>query len=202
MKVLLLFLFSVGATHLIFAEETRAHIPYKIPDGTPPPPAPEKPVWTIPAADVITEKSHVEGGRTITVREIKPIALPPPPADNDGLANSEENDFDLDPNSVDGIGLVNLGFNEEITDYETMSFRKDHPSDLYEQDSVPGWLAAAGEHIEIWDEGDGNPYVELQSHLGAHGVKQEAGHILEILEEEDADGIGNENNTTYEVKNF
>lgn len=62
------------------AEAPRAHILYKIPDGTPPPPTPPKPVWTVPETDVVTEKTHVEGGRTITVRQIQPIALPDPPA--------------------------------------------------------------------------------------------------------------------------
>jgi hypothetical protein len=59
-------------------EEIRAHIPYKIPDGTPPPPEPPKPVWTVPATDVVSEKTHPDAGRTITVRQIKPIPLPEP----------------------------------------------------------------------------------------------------------------------------
>lgn len=57
----------------------RAHIPYPIPDGTPPPPAPPKPTWTVPQQDVLSAKAYAEGGRTITVREIKPIPLPEPP---------------------------------------------------------------------------------------------------------------------------
>jgi hypothetical protein len=32
---------------------TRAHFPDKIPDGTPPPPQAPKPVWTVPAADIV-----------------------------------------------------------------------------------------------------------------------------------------------------
>ncbi len=54
-----------------------------------------------------------------------------------------------------------------------MSFREEYPSDVYEHGSFNGWLAATGDHIEIWDEGDGKPYAELQSHFGAHGLKQE-----------------------------
>jgi hypothetical protein len=34
----------------------------------------------VPNTDVVTEKTHVEGGRTITVRQIQPIPLPDPPA--------------------------------------------------------------------------------------------------------------------------
>jgi hypothetical protein len=51
-----------------------------IPDGTPPPPAPPKPEFIVPAEDVLQATTHEQGGRTITIREIKPIALPPPPA--------------------------------------------------------------------------------------------------------------------------
>ena len=60
-------------------EESRAHIPYKMPDGTPPPPTPPKPVWVVPPDDIVTAKAHREGGRTITLREIQPIQLPEPP---------------------------------------------------------------------------------------------------------------------------
>lgn len=77
-----------------------------------------------------------------------------------------------------------------------------YPSDVYDQTSIPGyldsngytegWQADTGSHIEIWDEGVSSssaqqqqsevgaqvptppsPYVELQSHMEAHGVKQE-----------------------------
>ncbi len=57
----------------------RAHIPHKIPDGSPPPPPSPRPVWRVAPSDILSEKNHRQGGRTITVREIKPIALPPPP---------------------------------------------------------------------------------------------------------------------------
>jgi Bacterial TSP3 repeat len=94
-------------------------------------------------------------------------------SDGDGLTNALENRLGTDPNNPDIIGMINTGFGEEITDSPDMTFRDDHPSDLYDQSSVEGWQANEGQHIEIWDEGDGNPYAELQSHLGAHGIKQE-----------------------------
>ena len=56
-----------------------ARIIGSIPDGTPPPPEPPKPKFIVPAKDVLESKSIQQGGRTITVRKIKPIALPPPP---------------------------------------------------------------------------------------------------------------------------
>ncbi len=58
---------------------TTARILGKIPDGTPPPPAPPKPEYHVAARDVLSTATHEQGGRTITIREIKPIALPPPP---------------------------------------------------------------------------------------------------------------------------
>jgi hypothetical protein len=91
----------------------------------------------------------------------------------DGITNSLKYQLGLDPHTYYITGLVNPGFNEEITDAPTLSFREEYPSDLYEQDSVEGWQADIGGHIEIWDEDDGNPYVELQSDMQAHGVKQE-----------------------------
>ena len=57
---------------------TPSRILGKIADGTPPPPEPPKPKFIIPAKDVLETKVHQQGGRTITVRKINPIALPPP----------------------------------------------------------------------------------------------------------------------------
>lgn len=71
-------------------DDTRAHIPHKLPDGTPPPPAPPKPAWVIPSVDVLSENSHDEGGRTITVREVRPIALPEPPQPAAPLVMTDE----------------------------------------------------------------------------------------------------------------
>jgi hypothetical protein len=58
---------------------TTARILGDIPDGTPPPPAPPKPEYHVAARDILSTATHEQGGRTITIREIKPIALPPPP---------------------------------------------------------------------------------------------------------------------------
>jgi hypothetical protein len=59
---------------------TAARIIGPIPDGTPPSPEPPKLEYHIATRDILTAKTHQQGGRTITVREIKPIALPQPPA--------------------------------------------------------------------------------------------------------------------------
>jgi hypothetical protein len=57
-----------------------ARILGEVPDGTPPPPTPPKPEYRISEKDILSTTTHEQGGRTITIRQIKPIALPPPPA--------------------------------------------------------------------------------------------------------------------------
>ncbi len=59
---------------------TTAHVIGEIPDGTPPPPEPLKPGLFIPKRDIISTETHIQDGRKITVREIKPLDLPTPPA--------------------------------------------------------------------------------------------------------------------------
>jgi hypothetical protein len=99
-------------------------------------------------------------------------------SDEDGISNLMEFQLGLSPTSIDIVGPVNLGFDTVLPKGQepggpVMSFRDEHPSDLYAQDDVPGWKADIGDYIEVWDEGSGNPYVELQSHRGAHGITQE-----------------------------
>lgn len=61
------------------AVPTAARILGDIPDGTPPPPQPPKPEYHVAARDILNTTTHEQGGRTITIRQIKPINLPPPP---------------------------------------------------------------------------------------------------------------------------
>ena len=68
---------------------TTARILGNIPDGTPPPPAPPKPTFIIPAKDILTSASHQQGGRTITIQKIKPIALPPLPEPETAMVASD-----------------------------------------------------------------------------------------------------------------
>lgn len=64
-----------------------------IPDGTPPPPAPPKPEYIVPAKDVLTTSTHQQDGRTITIRRIKPIELPPPPVPIDHATSEPDPEF-------------------------------------------------------------------------------------------------------------
>ncbi|MEO8614910.1 MAG: hypothetical protein ABI600_07215, partial [Luteolibacter sp.] len=72
---------------------TSARILGTIPDGTPPPPAEPKPGFIVPKKDIVDTTTQKEGGRTITIREIKPIALPPPPAPVEPSTTGADEDF-------------------------------------------------------------------------------------------------------------
>ena len=78
----LLFAVLVTATSHLLAETpantTTARILGGLPDGTPPPPEAPKPGFTVKPADVLSSKAQQQGGRTLTLGEIKPIALPAP----------------------------------------------------------------------------------------------------------------------------
>lgn len=58
---------------------TTARILDSIPDGTPPAPEAPKPEYKPAPSDILHTTTHQQDGRTITLQQIKPIALPPPP---------------------------------------------------------------------------------------------------------------------------
>ena len=58
---------------------TAARVIGNLPDDTPPPPEPAKPAFIVAAKDIDDTEIHQQGGRKITIQEIKPIDLPPPP---------------------------------------------------------------------------------------------------------------------------
>jgi hypothetical protein len=118
-----------------------------IPDGTPPPPAPPKPKLAISNQDVLETTTHEQGGRTITIRKIKPIALPPPPAPVAQPSSAE----------VDGE------YKERLAEY-----RASHPKSgllflgatvFRSKDSPPRtlvrfWPQGKGESITFWSSAD------------------------------------------------
>lgn len=81
-----------GSTE-VGASVTAARILGNIPDGTPPPPAPPKPEFRIPKRDVLDTATHEQGGRTITIQQIKPIALPPPPPPAEVTVSDQDDEF-------------------------------------------------------------------------------------------------------------
>ncbi len=124
---------------------TPAHILGNIPDGTPPLPAPPKPTLVVAKADILSTSIHQQGGRTITIREIKPIDLPEPPQQASASAA-------MDP-----------AVREHIADYHAT-----HPKDdiLYlgatiyrSKNSPPRTLVrynpmGAGENCTFWSSAD------------------------------------------------
>jgi hypothetical protein len=125
---------------------TIARILGEIPDGTPPPPDPPKPQFRIPAQDILEADTHKQGGRTITVRQIRPIALPPPPAPVETTS-----------------GKVDGEFAKRLTEY-----RKEHPKSgllflgatVFRSKASPPrtlvryWPEGGGEEITFWSSVD------------------------------------------------
>ena len=70
---------STPATTPAAVSASAARIIGAIPDGTPPPPQAPKPQFVARGTDILDSKVREQGGRTITIQEIKPIALPQPP---------------------------------------------------------------------------------------------------------------------------
>lgn len=122
-----------------------ARILGEIPDGTPPPPAPPKPEFRIASRDILDTVSHEQGGRTITIRQIKPIALPPPPA------------------PVEPSAEVKAEFSQRLAEY-----REEHPKSgllflgatvFRSKDSAPRtlvryWPEGGREDITFWSSAD------------------------------------------------
>ena len=123
-----------------------ARILGNIPDGTPPAPRPPKPRFIIPDKDVLATTSHQQGGRTITIQRVKPIALPPPP----------------EPAPVSAT-IDNAAFQQRLTE-----FRKSHPKSgtlclgatVYRLKDAPPrtlvtyWPDGSGESISFWSSAD------------------------------------------------
>jgi len=124
---------------------TAARIIGNIPDGTPPPPQPPKPKFIVSARDILATTNQQQGGRTITLHRIKPIALPPP------------------PEPAPAVDIYNPAFQERLA-----KFREDHPkSDMVMlgatvyrfKNSPPRTLVnyrpeGADEYITFWSSAD------------------------------------------------
>jgi hypothetical protein len=146
---------------------TRAHIPYKIPDGTPPPPEPPKPVWIVPATDVVAGKSITEDGRTITVRQIKPIALPAPPEPAAPVEISDE------------LRQRMAEYREKHPRHQTIALG----ATVYRLENevtrtlVSVWITGQREPVSFWSSGD----FSLLSGIGAFTDKQGETRALFML---------------------
>ncbi len=125
---------------------TTARILGPIADGTPPPPAEPKPEYKIAGSDVLQTTTREQGGRAITIRRIRPIALPPPP-----------------PRPAETTAAVSAEYRQRLDDY-----RKGHPrsglmlmgATVYRSgDQAPRtlihlWPEGGGEAVELWSSAD------------------------------------------------
>ena len=139
---------------------TTARILGDIPDGTPPTPAPLEPKFIVPAQDVLKTKTHQQGGRTITVRRIAPIALPP---------------------QVKAAPPVNI--NDPAIQGRIAKFIEESPADeflcagatvFHPKDSAPLsfvqiWPQGKGESITLWSSADFGLLSGVSSFLGSDG---------------------------------
>lgn len=71
---------SLGALLYLHAQTggSGARITGPIPDGTPPPPGAPMPKFIVPQRDILASKTCAQGGRKITIQQVKPISLPAP----------------------------------------------------------------------------------------------------------------------------
>jgi hypothetical protein len=124
---------------------TTARILGTIPDGTPPPPSEPMPEYKVAPNDILQTTTLREGGRNVTLQQIKPIALPPPPqAVESAAVPSQEflqrlSEFRAaHPRS----SFLNLG--------ATIYHSKYHPT----RTLLQLWPEGGGQTIKIWSSAD------------------------------------------------
>ena len=134
-----------------------------IPDGTPPPAQAPKPQFVARATDILDSKVYEQGGRTITVHEIKPIALPPPP-----MPQPESRTAQID----------NAAFKQRLADY-----RAAHPQSavlslgatVYRSQASPPrtlvqyWPERGGDPITFWSSADFSLIAGIHSFVATDG---------------------------------
>ena len=127
------------------AISTTARILGTIPDGTPPAPEAPKPEYRVAPTDILQTTTLREGGRNITLQQIKPIALPPPPQPAD-TASAPSPEFlhrltefrEAHPRTA----IFNLG----ATIYQS----KDQPV----RTLLQLWPEGGGQPIKVWSSAD------------------------------------------------
>jgi len=140
---------------------TTAHILGNLSDGTPPPPAPPKIPFIVPRQDILATTIHQQGGRTITIQKIKPIALPSMP--EPGLPASD----------VDVAAFV----------VRAAAYRATHPSielicagaTVYHSKTSPArslvriWPYGDEEPVDFWSSADFGYLSGFPSFIGSDG---------------------------------
>jgi hypothetical protein len=123
-----------------------ARIIGNIPDGTPPLPQPPKPKFIVPARDILATTTQQQGGRTITLNRIKPIALPPPPEPAPPSA-----DFD---NTALRERLAENRAEQPKTDLIFLSATVYRSQNVPPRSLVRYWAGGKGGQIAFWSSAD------------------------------------------------
>ena len=122
-----------------------AHIIGDIPDGTPPPPQPQKPPFIVLAGDILESKTHYQGGRKITVQRITPIDLPTPAlpeAEIISAAPVAEESIETAADETLDAGFLHIGASVYV------------PEDGPPRSFVTVWPQGQGEAVSFWSSAD------------------------------------------------
>ncbi len=142
-------------------EVSTARIIGNLPDGTPPPPQPAKPGFSVPAADILETKIHEQGGRQITIQKIAPIALPPPPE----VAISAD---PASPALLARIAALRAKYpRNEIISLGATVYRS---QDLPPRTLVRVWPAGAEKAVNFWSSADFSLLSGVSSFVGSDGA--------------------------------
>ncbi len=162
------------------AVPTSARILGDIPDGSPPPPQPPKPVFTVAAGDILATSVQQQGGRTITIQRIKPIALPPAPM---AAAQVDIND----PAIQESIAAVREDSpNEEFLCVAATVFRF---KDASARSLVSVWLDGKGEPVTFWSTADFGYLSGCSSYIGSDGITRSLLLLLSTVELDQASAL-------------
>ena len=132
-----------------------------IPDGTPPPPAPPKPAFVVPARDILATTTQEQGGRTITIRKIKPIALPAPPAPPPA-ANTD--------NAAFRERLAECRASHPVTPVLSLGATVYRFKDFPPRTLVQYWPGHGDEPITFWSSADFALISGIHSFVGTDGL--------------------------------
>ena len=170
----------------VAAPTTPARIIGGIRDGTPQPPAPPKPAYVVPARNILGTTTQEQGGRTITIQKIKPIALPAPPAPAPPAANADNAALADSPadNETGDTGMLMLG--------ATVYRFKDSPS----RTLVTYWPGERGKSITLWSSADFSLISGISSFVATDGETrwlfmmwsiEDCDSMADLLAEQDSD---------------
>lgn len=136
---------TLESSEIAATTPTTARILGTIPDGTPPPAEAPKPEYKTAASDILQTTTLREGGRNITLQQIKPIALPPAPQAAESTA-SPSPEFLQRLSEFRAAHPRSSIFNLGATIYHS----KDQPT----RTLLQLWPEGGGTPIKVWSSAD------------------------------------------------